>query len=89
MCPMAKDFKKPIAKFRAGAMSISIWENSGSKDGKKFSFKTASLQRSYKVDNVWKNENLSLRASDIPKAILVLNKAFEDMVTSQKEDEED
>jgi len=68
----------PEKKFRAGAISATIWSNKTEKDGKESEYKTISFDRSYKLkdSNEWKNTK-SMRASDIPKAILVLGKAYE------------
>ncbi len=64
----------PVKKFSAGAVQVAIWENDG-KEGAKFN--TVSIQRSYKdKDGEWKSSN-SLNTSDLPKAILTLQKAYE------------
>lgn len=70
--------EKPEKKFSAGAISATVWNNETSnKSGEAVSFKTVQLQRSYQdKDGNWQNTN-SLRVNDIPKAILVLNKAYE------------
>ena len=74
---MKNESKKPEKKFRSGSIIADVWNNTGKKDGKEFSFKTVSIQRGYKDDqDEWKNTN-SLRASDIPRALLVLQKAYE------------
>ncbi|MFH1211678.1 MAG: hypothetical protein V1659_01995 [Candidatus Woesearchaeota archaeon] len=72
------DKKHPEKKFRAGAISATVWENKGkSKDGKEVVYRTVSFDRNYQdKDGNWKTTN-SLRSSDLPRAILVLNKAFE------------
>lgn len=78
---MGENKKEPIAKFKAGAISISIWSNDAEKDGRKFSFLTAQFQRSYKdKKDEWVNERMNLSKDDIPRAILVLNEAFKEMV---------
>jgi len=76
---MGESKKEPIAKFKAGAMSVSIWSNEAEKDGRKFSFLTAQFQRSYKLKDEWVNEKVNFGKDDIPKAILVLNEAFKEM----------
>ena len=51
------------------------------KDGEQGVFRTVQLDRSYKdKEGNWKNSG-SLRTSDLPRAVLVLNKAFEYIVT--------
>jgi hypothetical protein len=70
---------KPKKRFSTGAISATIWENQAiSKNaGAPVSFNTISMQRRYKdKEGVWKSTN-SLRVLDLPKAILVMQKAFE------------
>jgi len=79
--PSVKDVlgrKNPEKKFKSGAISATIWENVGhTEDGKETSFKTVSFERNYlDKDGNWKSTN-NLRTSDLPKAILVLSKAYE------------
>ncbi len=68
----------PEKKFRVGAICATIWKNNAvTKDGKESSFRTVSIERSYKDKNdEWQNTN-SMRAMDLPKLVLVLNKAYE------------
>ncbi len=75
---------KPEKKFRAGAVSATIWKNEGQKGPKSFSFHTISLERSYKdQQGNWKTTS-SLRLGDLPRAKLVLNKAFEYLVVNEE-----
>ena len=72
----------PEKRFSTGAISATVWENKGkTKDGQETSFNTITLQRRYmdKKDGQWKSTN-SLRINDLPKASLVLNKAYEHLV---------
>ena len=72
---MGKNY--PQKKFKAGAVEANIWLNEGTKEGSPVQFQTISLHRSYKdKTGEWKTTH-SLRTSDLPKAILVLNKAYE------------
>ncbi len=72
---------QPEKKFRAGAISATVWENTGQrKDGTTASFNTISFERGYKnKEGNWKSTN-SLRISDIPRAVVVLNKAYEYLI---------
>lgn len=73
------DKKQPEDKYKAGGMSVSTWLNEAKKDNKTFTFKTLTLQRSYKdAKGDWQNPSLSLRITDVPKAILVLTEAYKD-----------
>lgn len=70
---------KPEKKFSSGGVTASIWmQHLPAKDGKaEVSFPTISFDRRYKdKDGEWKSTN-SLRLSEIPKAIMVLGKAYE------------
>lgn len=74
-----KDTKKlPEKKFRAGAITATVWQNEGkTKEGKETKYMTVSFERSYRDNNEeWQTTN-SLRMNDLPKAALVLTKAYE------------
>lgn len=79
--PSVKDVlgrKNPEKKFKAGAISATIWLNHGQdNEGKETSFRTVSFERNYlDKEGNWKSTN-NLRTADLPKAILVLSKAYE------------
>ena len=79
---------KPIKQYKSGAISSSIWANERDIDGNKVEFKTVSLRKSWKDDkNVWRDSTINLRKSDIAKAILVLQKAHEDLLLDGADDE--
>jgi len=65
-------------KFSTGAMCATIWNNEGTDgEGKPTEFKTISIERRYKDrDGNWKSTS-SLRVNDLPRLVLVANKAFE------------
>jgi hypothetical protein len=79
----------PVKSFRSGAICVSIWENESlSDEGQVKSYKTVSFDRRYKDKNgVWKSSS-SLRANDLPKAVLILQKAYEYLVLTETHDEE-
>lgn len=78
----------PEKKFRAGSIAATVWSNETVKDGKKISYRTISFERSYKdKDDTWKQTN-SLRTTDIPKAMLVLSKAYEYLALNSDEEED-
>jgi len=71
---------KPEKTIRAGAIEASIWLN----EAENGQFKTISLSRSYKdKEGNWKNSGI-LRQNDIPKAMLVLNKAYEYLALAEE-----
>jgi len=77
----------PEKKFRAGAISATVWQNEGqNKNGEKVEYKTISLERSYTdKEGKWQNTN-SLRIADLPKANVVLQKAYEYLVLNEQEE---
>lgn len=79
--------KHPEQKFRAGSLSATIWLNSKVDDGKKISFRTVSFEKNYMdKEGNWHSTN-SLRVSDLPKARLVLEKAYEFIVLRDEPEE--
>lgn len=71
---------QPEKKFKAGAVTATVWQNIG-KNG---SFVTVKLSRTYMDrDNNWKDTS-SFKEKDIPKAALVLQKAYEYLQFSQQ-----
>lgn len=79
------DKNSPEKKFRASPVTATVWANEvRTKEGETRMYRTISLERVYKdKDGSWKSTT-SLRTNDLPKAVLVLNKAFE--YISLKED---
>ncbi len=64
----------PIKKIAVGRIQVAVWENEG-KEGR--NYYSVSFDKRYKDKNdEWKSSN-SLRANDIPKAVLALEKAYE------------
>ncbi|MBD3163652.1 hypothetical protein GF323_00460 [Candidatus Woesearchaeota archaeon] len=85
---------QPEKKFSTGAICATIWKNIGkSKNGQEVEFRTIQLDRRYKdKEDNWQSTN-SLRVNDLPKAALVLSKAYEYLVlrgtrSSSKEEEQ-
>ena len=77
----------PEKKFRAGAVSATVWLNQGQnkKTGEISNFRTISLQRGYKDNNdQWQNTG-NMRVNDLPRAALMLEKAFEYMNMKQSD----
>lgn len=73
----AHEAKLPEKKFRIGPISATIWKNQTEKNGSIVEYRTVSFERSYQNKNGdWANTN-SLRVNDLPKAVLVLQKAYE------------
>ncbi len=82
--------QKPEKRFSTGAISASIWKNSGvSKTGEATEFRTVQLQRAYKDKQGQWQHTASMRINDLPKASLVLNKAYEYLVLKVQSDPDD
>ena len=81
MVEMNQTKNTPEKKFSTGSLTATIWQNQGrGRNGEVISFRTVSFQRSYKDKNgVWQNSS-SLRVNDLPRASLVLQKAYEYVV---------
>jgi hypothetical protein len=78
---------QPEKKFRAGAISATVWQNIGQnkKTGEEVAYRTISLQRGYQDKNgQWQNTN-SFRINDLPRAAVVLKQAYEYLVTRQQD----
>ncbi|MFH1638374.1 MAG: hypothetical protein ABIB71_08165 [Candidatus Woesearchaeota archaeon] len=73
-----QETNKPEIKFRASAITATVWKNTGkTKDDKEYEFLTTQIERSYKdKDDKWQKTS-SFRADDLPKVILVAQKAYE------------
>lgn len=68
---------QPEITFRHGSCSASVFENEYNRGEETFSVRTVSFQRSYRDKQGEWQRTSSLHVNDIPKAILVLNKAYE------------
>jgi len=85
---MENKSNKPEKTFSTGAIQVTVWKNQGtSKEGTKTDFRTVNIQRRY-ADKTgeWKTTS-TLRINDLPRASLVLNKAFEYIVMKGQDSE--
>lgn len=75
----------PEKKFSTGVISATVWNNPVvRKNGESAEFRTVSLQRRYQdKDGNWQTSS-SLRVNDLPKASLVLTKAYEYLVLKEE-----
>jgi len=76
----------PEKKFRAGAITATIWLNKGhNSKGEETEYKTISLERNYTdKEGRWQSTN-SFRINDLPKANVLLNKAYEYLVLVEQD----
>ena len=76
---------RPLKKFRAGQVSCALWENEIVVNGREMTMLKATFERRYKdKEGNWKNAS-SFRISDLPRASLVMQKAFEYLVLKERE----
>lgn len=68
--------KKPIKNYKAGTLTLSMWENE-SENGKLTSF---TIQRSYKdKEDNWQHTS-NLRTQDLPKLQILIQKAYQEQI---------
>lgn len=74
----------PEKKFSTGSLTATVWQNHGiGKTGEQISYRTVTFQRRYKDRNgLWQTAN-SLRINDLPRASLVLQKAYEYLIMKE------
>ena len=74
----------PEKKFSTGGLTATVWENQGkNKEGLDVSYRTVSFQRRYMDKNGEWQSTSTLRVNDLPKASLVLQKAYEYLVMKE------
>lgn len=81
---------RPIEKYSAGAIQASIFVNERKVKGKTVEIPSIMLQKRYLLDGNWKATS-SFNPSDLPKAMLVLLKAYDyvmDYYQNEKDEEE-
>ena len=76
---------KPIKKFNAGGISVSIWKNE-LKDGAVVH--GVSIERRYQdKEGDWQSTN-NMRMNDLPKVRMLADKAYEFLAMASKEERE-
>ncbi|MBI4981052.1 hypothetical protein HZC30_05860 [Candidatus Woesearchaeota archaeon] len=81
-----KEGNLPEKKFRAGGVAATVWLNKGHRpNGEESEYKTISIERRYTdKEGKWQSTN-SLRVNDLPKAMVVLQKAYEQLVLNEQD----
>lgn len=83
---MANNGNRPVQKFQAGGVQAALWKNAKKVNGSDVETLSVSIDRRYKdKSGAWQSTR-SLHANDVPKAVLVLLKAY-DFMTSKQSDE--
>ena len=77
----------PEKKFSTGGLNATVWQNQGkNKEGLDVSYRTVTFQRRYKDKNGEWQSTSTLRINDLPKASLILEKAYEYLVMKDMQD---
>lgn len=77
--------KAPIAKYKAGSIECSIWENSIDTPTGKANVLKATVERRYRQSNGnWASTN-SYSKADIPQVIFVLQQAYAEIIARSNE----
>jgi len=79
---------RPIKKFKSGSIEAAIWFNERERNGEIVGFKTVSLRRSWKDNktNIWRDEVINLRKTDIQRVLVILNKVNEELLLNKEEE---
>ena len=71
----------PLWRNQVGPFRASIWENQRTTNGKTFTVRELSFSKRYRTENGEYKDTTKYQTNDIPKAILALNKAYEQLVS--------
>lgn len=74
---------RPLAKFRAGAIAATVWQNSAKGATGEVKYLCITLDRRYQDKNGQWQSTSAFRTNDLPRAGLVLQKAYEHIVIKQ------
>ena len=67
---------KPVFSIKVGAISVAVWENTTTVEGKSFTSQNITVNRTYKDKDEWKQTS-SLRFQDLPLVATAINKLME------------
>ena len=76
---------QPEKRFRAGGIAATVWMHQTVRNGQPAVYASVNFDKRYKdKDGNWKSTT-NLNVADIPKAIMVLGKAYEHLAMKQEE----
>lgn len=79
---------KPVEKFRAGAITATIWSKDMTTNGKTYPVFNVAIERNYlDKDKKWQKTS-NYNANDLPKVVLVAQQAYEYLVTKHEKADE-
>ena len=85
---MPQQPQKPEKEFRAGTVKVAIWRNETEQDSRTVVQHSVRLQKRYRDQSgEWKDSDY-LFANDLPRARLVIDKAYEYIVLKESDDQE-
>jgi len=76
---------QPEKRFQAGSCSASVFTNAFESPDGKIAIKSVVLQRTFKDKSGSFQHSSSFGVNDIPKAMLVLQKAYEHLVMGERQ----
>ena len=84
--PVGKSGNFPEKKFRAGAISATVWVNKAHRDnGEDMEYKTVSIERAYTdKEGKWQSTS-TFRLSDLPKLTAILQRAYENLTVQEQD----
>ncbi len=80
---------KPIKNFRAGNIQASVWRNEVQKDGQTVVRHSVRIQKQFRKDGGDYQETNYYFRDDLPKLVLVAQKAYEYIALSESRDAEE
>ena len=82
---------KPAKEYRVSGSRAAVWHNQVERDGQTVIQSSVKIQKSFKDSKTgdWKNMEMNLFPSEIPGMILVLQKAYEECMLRESEDDAD
>lgn len=85
-----QDSQQPVKEFRVGGISTSVWSNESEKDGRIVRRYSVRLKKRYRdrQSGEWKDSDY-LFTDDLPRARLVLDKAYEYVALKESEEGSD
>jgi hypothetical protein len=86
---MSQEKSKPIKNFRSGNIQASIWRNEVEKEGQIVVRHSVRIQKQFRKDEGDYQETNYYFRDDIPRLILVAQKAFEFISLSESKEAEE
>lgn len=82
---------RPYKKFKSGLIEAAIWVNEKDNKTSIVEFKSVTLRKSWHDDkkNLWRDSSMTFLGEELTKAILVLQKAQEELLLKKEGEEHD